>query len=184
MAAKKRSLRTQALGYLARREYSRAELYRKLLPYAKAECSQQSTIEADPFESASEHTHPHYDEDACAPSPENIEHTLSLLLDELEHSGFLSDERFTQSLLYRRAGHLGNSRILNELKQHQLDQSLIEQATEDLRAGEPARLYAVWQKKYGQPPTTFEERIKQARFLASRGFSHGAITALLGELEA
>jgi regulatory protein len=34
-----------------------------------------------------------------------------------------------------------------------------------------ARAQAVWQKKFGQLATSGPERNKQARFLASRGFS-------------
>jgi regulatory protein len=48
-----------------------------------------------------------------------------------------------------------------------------------LRESERARAYAVWSKKFSDLPTTPAERAKQARFLASRGFSSAAITAVL-----
>jgi regulatory protein len=40
-----------------------------------------------------------------------------------------------------------------------------------LKDTERARAQAVWQKKFGQVAASSAERNKQARFLASRGFS-------------
>ncbi len=179
---KQPSLRTRALGYLSRREYSRAELFRKLLPYAKKAYYSEYDLPS-PSSALDAETESFSNADmALDAMPESIERQLCALLDELEQKGFLCDQRFAESLLHRRAQLLGSHRILNELKQHHLDPSLLEQAKEQLHSNESARLHAVWQKKYGHPPTTFQERQKQARFLASRGFSHAAITALLGDL--
>lgn len=96
---------------------------------------------------------------------------LDAVLDSLERDGWLSDARFTESVVHRRAARVGVSRIVDELKRHAVDEALIENVGARLRETELARAWAVWQKKYGQLPATLEERAKQARFLASRGFS-------------
>ncbi|MGF6608288.1 regulatory protein [Paraburkholderia sp. WSM4175] len=138
-----RSLKARALGYLSRREYSRAELARKLKPYVE---------ETD---------------------------SLDTVLDALQAENWLSDSRFAESLIHRRASRLGASRILSELKQHALNPALVEEASAQLRETELARAQAVWRKKFGQLPQTPAERAKQARFLASRGFSGATIGKIL-----
>jgi regulatory protein len=138
-----RSLKGRALGYLSRREYSRVELSRKLVPFVEESTS------------------------------------LDALLDALEHEGLLSDSRFVESVVHRRAARFGANRIVSELKRHAVGDDLIKQVDSQLRDTEWARAQAVWQKKYGRLPQTGAERNKQARFLAMRGFSHGTIVKLL-----
>ncbi len=142
-----RSLKGRALGYLSRREYSRAELARKLKPFVE---------ETD---------------------------SLDTLLDSLEAENWLSDSRFAESLIHRRSSRLGASRIVGELKQHAVDQTLVEEASAQLRETELARAQVVWGKKFGQLPQTAAERAKQARFLASRGFSGATIGKILKGLD-
>jgi regulatory protein len=105
------------------------------------------------------------------------------LLDSLEGEGWLSDSRFAESLVHRRASRLGANRIVGELKRHAVAQTLIEEASAQLRETELARAQAVWRKKYGQLPETQAERAKQARFLASRGFSGATIGKILKGIE-
>ncbi|WP_345811637.1 recombination regulator RecX [Paraburkholderia sp. PREW-6R] len=138
-----RSLKGRALGYLSRREYSRAELSRKLKPFVE---------ESD---------------------------SLDTLLDQLEAENWLSDSRFAESLIHRRSSRLGASRIVGELKQHAVDPTLVEEASAQLRETELARAQAVWRKKFGELPHTQADRAKQARFLASRGFSGATIGKIL-----
>lgn len=142
-----RSLKGRALGYLSRREYSRAELSRKLMPY---------TENADELEA---------------------------LLDALEREGWLSDARFAESVVYRRAARVGAGRIVSELKRHAVGEALIEEVNAQLRETELTRARAVWQKKYGQLPETPAERARQARFLAARGFSMSIIGKILKGIE-
>jgi regulatory protein len=149
----KRSLKMRAIGFLSRREYSRVELERKLKPYVEADEEGEAT--ASPTES------------------------LESVLDSLEREGWLSDQRFTQSVVHRRSGRFGTSRIIGELKRNAVDSELVQQVASELRDTEPKRAYAVWAKKFSNLPTTPAERAKQARFLASRGFSSAAITAVL-----
>jgi regulatory protein len=105
--------------------------------------------------------------------------SLDTLLDSLEAENWLSDSRFAESLIHRRSSRLGASRIVGELKQHAVDQTLVEEASAQLRETELARAQAVWRKKFGRLPETPAERAKQARFLASRGFSGATIGKIL-----
>ncbi|HEX7932426.1 MAG TPA: recombination regulator RecX [Paraburkholderia sp.] len=105
--------------------------------------------------------------------------SLDTLLDTLEAENWLSDSRFAESLIHRRSSRLGASRIVGEMKQHALDQTLVQEASAQLRETELARAQAVWRKKFGQLPETQAERAKQARFLASRGFSAATIGKIL-----
>lgn len=105
--------------------------------------------------------------------------SLDTVLDALEAENWLSDSRFAESLVHRRSSRLGANRILGELKQHALDQTLVEEASAQLRETELARAQAVWRKKFGQLPETPAERAKQMRFLAARGFSGATIGKIL-----
>jgi regulatory protein len=105
--------------------------------------------------------------------------TLDGLIDTLEREGWLSDARFAESVVNRRAARMGTNRIVSELRRHSVDDALIQAAGAQLRETERSRAQAVWRKKYGQLPQTPAERAKQARFLATRGFSHETIAQVL-----
>ena len=139
----KRSLKGRALGYLSRREHSRAELGRKLTPFVEEGES------------------------------------LDTVLDALEREGWLSDTRFAESVVHRRSGRFGASRIVGELKRNAVDSELIDQLAGDLRDSERVRAQAVWAKKFSSLPETAAERMRQARFLMMRGFSSAAVSAVL-----
>ncbi|GAU00597.1 regulatory protein RecX [Burkholderia stabilis] len=101
------------------------------------------------------------------------------VLDALEKDGWLSDARFAESLVHRRASRVGVARIVSELKRHAVGDTLVEEVNAQLRETEWARAQAVWRKKFGALPQTPAERAKQARFLAARGFSSSTIVKLL-----
>ncbi len=107
---------------------------------------------------------------------------IDALLDTLEAGRFLSEERFSESLIRRRAARFGNSRILSELKSHGIDTSSLDDANGDL-ADEVARATEVWQRKFGRPPADAAERARQMRFLLQRGFAQGTIRAVLKTAE-
>ena len=97
------------------------------------------------------------------------------LLDWLEASKFLSQARFCESLVNRRAKRFGNSRILAELQSHGVGSAALADVRADLVSGETARAVEVWQRKFGSPGVDTAARAKQMRFLMQRGFSHQAI---------
>ncbi|QRX84651.1 recombination regulator RecX [Glaciimonas sp. PAMC28666] len=104
---------------------------------------------------------------------------IEALLDWLEESKFLSQERFSESLIHRRAGRYGNSRIVMELKSHGITGEAINAVKSQLAEGEFARAREVWARKFGRQPVDAIERGKQMRFLLQRGFSHRAVQAAI-----
>lgn len=137
------SLRARALQYLARREYSRAELRGKLLPHVQTD---------ENFEQA---------------SPVN----LDALLDDLAARGWLSDERAATQLVHAKRSRFGTQRITHELRRKGIAEELISAALPELKDGELAAAREVWKKKFGTAPQDEREKAKQVRFLQSRGFS-------------
>jgi regulatory protein len=143
------SLRARALQYLARREYSRAELRGKLLPHAGAD--------SDPGQ------------------PED----LDALLDDLTARGWLSDERAATQLLHAKRSRFGAQRIAHELRRKGIAEELIVGALPGLKETELDAARSVWQKKFGVLPQDEKEKARQVRFLQSRGFSLDAIFKIL-----
>ncbi|TWG84242.1 regulatory protein [Cupriavidus gilardii J11] len=141
------SLKARAVGYLSRREHSRAELARKLAPHAE--------------------------------SAEQLEQ----LLDSLERENWLSNARFAESLVHRRASRYGAARVMQEARTHQLDAEQLAELQTRLRATELERARAVWQKRFGVAPATLEDKARQIRFLAARGFSQAVIGRLLRDAD-
>ena len=133
------SLKARAIGYLSRREHSRAELARKLAPHAE--------------------------------SPEEVDS----LLDALERENWLSNARFVDSLVHRRASRYGTARVLQEAKTHQLGHEQIRELQDQLRATELERAREVWRKRFGEAPDSAEARARQIRFMMARGFSRAII---------
>jgi regulatory protein len=147
------SLRDKALSLLARRDYSRLALARKLGPLA---------------ESAPEGTPP--------------EGTLESLLDDLVARQLLSDARYAANRALTRGQRYGDSRLAGELLREGLPPEEIEAALAQC-GGERERCRAVWQKKFGALPADPREQAIQARFLRYRGFSSDSIRQVLRNME-
>ena len=103
---------------------------------------------------------------AAQASPEEVEQALA----QLEAKGLVDDARVVETLVNRRSGKLGASRLRQELQAKGVSPELVAETMAGLKDTELARAQAVWQKKFGQLATSGAERNKQARFLASRGF--------------
>ena len=104
---------------------------------------------------------------------------IAALLDWLEAQKFLSETRFAESLVHRRASRFGNSRILSELQSHGLDEATVSSMRASLRDDEEERAWQTWKKKFGMPPDSTEAKAKQMRFLQQRGFSTSAIQSTM-----
>lgn len=96
---------------------------------------------------------------------------LNQLLDALESQGWLSNQRFAQSVVNRRAAQKGSAAIMHELRQHGLADEHLQAIGEELQQTELQRAQQVWEKKFGAQPIDQREYARQQRFLASRGFS-------------
>jgi regulatory protein len=104
---------------------------------------------------------------------------LDALLDELEKRGWLSEARFVEQLTTTRRRKFGAARIVHELREKGVSGDAISVAHSQLRAGEVEAARAVWKKKFGKLPRSLQERAKQARFLAGRGFSGEVVRQVL-----
>ena len=145
------SLRTRALQYLARREYSRAELRGKLLPHVQIENDFEQVQPVD----------------------------LDVLLDDLTARGWLSDARATTQFVHAKRGRYGTQRITHELRQRGISDELIDAALPALKESELEVARDVWQRKFGHLPQDAKEKAKQMRFLQSRGFGFDVIFKVL-----
>lgn len=104
---------------------------------------------------------------------------VEALLDALEAAKYLSQQRFSESLIHRRAARFGNQRILSELQSHGIKGEELAEVRTELAQDEAMRARAVWLRKFGQTPTDAAEHARQLRFLLQRGFSHRAIQEAL-----
>ena len=115
---------------------------------------------------------------AAQASPEEVEQALA----QLEAKGLVDDARVVETLVNRRSGKLGASRLRQELQAKGVSAELVAETMAGLKGTEMARAQAVWQKKFGQLAATSAERNKQARFLASRGFSGDVVRQVVAGL--
>lgn len=169
MARAPLSLKTRAIGLLAQREHSRAELRRKLL---RIEQQQLARLAATRAVDAPE------GEAVSDDSLESRASAVDALLDTLAAAGYLNEARFVESRLHVRASRFGTQRIQQELAQHGLRLDAEQQAA--LRATELERAREVWLRRFGvEPSRNPEERARQTRFLLARGFAPEVVHRLL-----
>ena len=107
------------------------------------------------------------------------EQAVARVLDELAAKGFINEARVAESVLHRRAGRLGNARVLQELRAKGLSDEVVQDAAERLRATELTRARQVWRVRFGAVPQEAAERARHMRFLASRGFGGEVIRRAL-----
>lgn len=93
-------------------------------------------------------------------------------LDRLVSDGLLSDVRYLESYIRRRAmAGCGPLRIREELTQTGIARCDVEEALRDSGFDWAEQLQDVWQRKFaGEKPQDARSRAKQARFLSYRGF--------------
>lgn len=103
---------------------------------------------------------------------------VNALLDELERRKMLSDNRYAEMRTRLRAPRYGDSRLRQELSQKGIDRDTIASVLAE-QPDELARCHALWLKKFGQLPRDMNERMKQSRHLASRGFAMRVIQQVM-----
>jgi len=119
-----------------------------------------------------------------APHAESQE-ALNQVLDELALTGWQSDERFAQGWVHRKAPTQGTSRVVRELKLQGIEPDALAAVRAELNSTEFDRAYAVWRRKFkpSHEKLSAKEYARQARFLASRGFSTDIIRRVLSYSE-
>jgi regulatory protein len=104
---------------------------------------------------------------------------IEALLDLLEKNNWLSQERFSEALIHRRAARYGNSRIVAELQSHGVNGEALQELKSGLADSETERCLEVWSRKFGTVAADPQARNKQMRFLLQRGFSQRAVQVAL-----
>ena len=195
-----RRLEARALALLARREYTRSELARRLArvsgpgwgrrpgPAQRNSASSPAEDLADEFapppprqstDASDGDCPPAPGEDlpaaAQAPSPELIE----TVLDRLTARRLLSDRRAADAIVHARSTQRGLLRLRQELDQKGVPEEIAEEALAGLAGQQVALARGVWAKRFGVLPADAAERQRQTRFLASRGFSFSVIRSVL-----
>lgn len=112
-------------------------------------------------------------------SPEEVEQALA----QLEAKGLVDDTRVVETLVNRRAGKLGGMRLRQELQAKGVSPELVAETMAGLKDSELARALAIWQKKFGHVATDAATRNRQARFLATRGFSSDVVKQVVAGVE-
>lgn len=169
------SLKARAIGLLAQREHSRAELRRKLQRIEQQQrarlAAMQTAGDGAGAEFVAGPTSTEDDTDATG-------NAIDALLDQLAAEGYLDEARFVESRLHVRAGRFGTQRIRQELARHGLKLDADQQA--GLRETELERAREVWHKRFGaEPSREAAEQARQARFLLARGFGADLVRRLL-----
>lgn len=144
-------MKQRAIALLARREYGRAELKARLL-------SSGARIEEGPSRNGD---------------------AVDAVLDELAALGLLSDERYANAMVARKAGSYSRRAILETLKMQGVHQETIEGALAEHAVDDETAMRQLWQRRFGQAPADDREKARQVRFLQSRGFALSAIFKLL-----
>ena len=115
---------------------------------------------------------------AADASPEEIEQALA----QLAAKGLVDDARVVETLVNRRSSKLGASRLRQELQAKGVSADMVAETMAELKGTELARARGVWEKKFGQLAASAADRNKQARFLASRGFSGDIVRQVVSGL--
>ncbi|MGR8948983.1 MAG: regulatory protein RecX [Gammaproteobacteria bacterium] len=104
-------------------------------------------------------------------------------LSKLVTEGLLNDSRFAESYAYYRVRRgFGPNRLRAELKERGIAQDTIDLTLQAADFDWPSIIKLTWQKKFGRPPTDYQEKAKQARFLEYRGFTSESIMSFLASL--
>lgn len=130
---------------------------------------------------AREHSRQELERKLAAQEPDAGE--LKQALDDLQARGFLDEQRVVDSLVYRRGSRLGAGRIRQELQAKGIAAERVAVAVASLNATEFERAREVWRRKFGVLPQDANQRAKQARFLAARGFRGEVVRRVLNMAE-
>lgn len=105
---------------------------------------------------------------------------LEPILDDLAHKGLLSEARYVEGMVRKRAqAGYGPLRIQEELQRQGIPLASVRQAIQDCECDWHGLLEQVWRRKFGGAvPVDAKTRAKQARFLSYRGFPLDWLTPL------
>ena len=143
-AATQPTLRGRALRLLARRDWSREALRKRLLSVSASA-----------------------DDSECTDAAE-----VDVLLDDFATRGWLSDARYAEAIVRSRQSRYGKTAIARRLKQAGVtddDAATALAVIDDEQEFQTA--VTLLRRKFREPPTEKKETARQVRFLQARGYS-------------
>ncbi len=152
------SMRAKALALLSGREYSRAELARKLGTHAR----KREAVALG-------------DESPGSTIPAEIE----ALLDEFTLKGWLSEERYVEQSVNRLSRRYGTRRVMQNLQSKGIKTESVQASKPYLESVALATAKALLDRKYRAAAVSKEDRSKRVRFLQGRGFDYDVIRKAL-----
>ena len=116
------------------------------------------------------------------PFSETLELTrqqVNQILTELESKDWLSDRRFADQFVFSKKRKFGLKKMEYELKMRGVNEIIIHNALNEIKSEEYNLAKNIWEKKFRKLPENPEERLKQMRFLQSRGINSALIHQIL-----
>ena len=116
------------------------------------------------------------------PFSESLELTrqqVNQILTELESKDWLSDRRFADQFVFSKKRKFGLKKMGYELKMRGVDEIIIHNVLNEIKSEEYNLAKNIWEKKFRKLPENHEERLKQMRFLQSRGINSALIHQIL-----
>tara|TARA_B100000035_G_scaffold312642_1_gene324561 strand:- start:4516 stop:5001 length:486 start_codon:yes stop_codon:yes gene_type:complete len=120
--------------------------------------------------------------DKVSPFAESLEisrQQINQTLSELEACDWLSDKRFVDQFIFSKKRKFGLKKMEYELKMRGVDEIIIHNALNEIKSEEYNLAKNIWEKKFRKLPKNHEERLKQKRFLQSRGINSALIHQIL-----
>jgi regulatory protein len=109
------------------------------------------------------------------------EAALDLVLDDLEATRLLSDQRFAEVVASSKGSRFGHAILARNLSLKGVAPDLAAEALAPLRTTERERALEICRSRFEGPPTDLKERARQHRFLLGRGFDPGTVSWVLRE---
>ena len=105
---------------------------------------------------------------------------IRTILDDLKQRGWLSEERYIAGYISAKKNKYGSLKIRYNLQQKKVDPDLIEQILNQNSTDEYQIAHDIWQRKFGGTlPRDTKEKMRQSRFLQSRGFNYDIIKKII-----
>ena len=104
---------------------------------------------------------------------------IDQILSELENKDWLSDKRFTDQFIFSKKKKFGLKKMEYDLKMRGVEEIIIYKALNEVKSDEYNLAKNIWEKKFRRLPENYEEKLKQMRFLQSRGINSALIHQIL-----
>lgn len=101
------------------------------------------------------------------------------VLDDLQNSKFLSNERFAESFIYSKSKKYGSLKIRYMLREKAVSSDIVDEVYEASDIDEYEIAYDILCRKYKLQPKDYNEKAKYMRFLLGRGFSSSIASSAL-----